>query len=114
MIIVFTARGNEWNAEIDERFGRAEFLCVYDTSNAEFFWLDNREVAKNGHGVGPLTAQKLFDVHADVLITGNGPGNNAAAVLKKAGVQVYTGASGKTIAEAYESFSQNKLQQFPL
>ena len=27
--------------------------------------------------------QKIFDLKADILITGNGPGENAAAVLKK-------------------------------
>ncbi len=77
---------------MDPRFGRTEFLLVYDEEQSELLHFDNRAIENEDHGAGPKTAQALFDLHADVLITGNGPGGNAASVLEKSGIKIYTGA----------------------
>ncbi|RLD34308.1 MAG: dinitrogenase iron-molybdenum cofactor biosynthesis protein, partial [Bacteroidetes bacterium] len=63
-------------------------------------------------GAGPKTAQKLFEYSPDVLITGNGPGGNAAAVLEKTGVKIYVGAGDMTAKEAYKAYKDNRLKQF--
>lgn len=68
--------------------------------------------ANDAHGAGPKTAQKLFKFNPDVLITGNGPGGNAATVLKKTGVQIFTGAGEMTVKEAFESYKNNVLKKF--
>ena len=64
------------------------------------------------HGAGPQTAKKLFDLHPDVLITGNGPGGNAASVLQKASLEIFTGAGDMTVKEAYEAYKNGNLTQF--
>ena len=112
MKIAFTAKGPEWASEMDARFGRADYLLVYDTETKNLQPVDNRQLAQQGHGVGPLAAQKLFEHKADVLITGNGPGDNAAQVLAKAGTIIYTGAAQMDVAAALEAFQQNKLKKF--
>lgn len=40
--------------------------------------MSNNQINEQGHGAGPLAAQKLMELGADVLLTGNGPGGKAA------------------------------------
>jgi len=112
MKIAFTAKGTDWDAEIDPRFGRTDYILVYDEDADALEHADNREIADVAHGAGPQTAKKLFDLHPDVLITGNGPGGNAEAVLKRADLQIFTGAGHMTIREAYEAWKNGSLKQF--
>ena len=112
MKIAFTTKGTEWDSQMDPRFGRTEFFLLYDEENDSFAHFDNRSVENDAHGAGSKTAQKLFDLKAEVLITGNGPGGNASTVLEKAGVQTYTGAGEMTVKEAYEAFKNNSLKKF--
>ena len=112
MKIAFTTNGLEWNSKMDPRFGRTEYILVYDEEKKEFTSFDNREIENEAHGAGPKTSQKLFELGAQVLITGNGPGGNAATVLEKAGVNTYVGAGEMTVKQAYEAFKNNQLKKF--
>ena len=114
MKIGFTAKGKDWDAMIDARFGRAKYLIVYDDAKDELKAVDNKANSQQAHGAGPGTAKKLFEMQADVLITGNGPGENAANILQKAGVIVYTGAEGLNIRVAYDHYMKSKLKQLNL
>jgi len=109
MKIAFTTKGKEWDSLMDPRFGRTEFILVFNEEQDELIHFDNREVANDAHGAGPKTAQKLFELSPDVLITGNGPGGNAATVLGKTGIVVHTGAIDMTAREAYEAFKNDRL-----
>jgi predicted Fe-Mo cluster-binding NifX family protein len=112
MRTAFTTKGTDWDSMMDPRFGRTEFILVFDEENGELIHFDNREVEDISHGAGPRTAQKLFDLKVDVLITGNGPGGNAASVLEKAGVEIFTGAGEMTVREALMAYKNNTLNQF--
>lgn len=112
MKIAFTTTGKDWESLIDPRFGRTEFIVLFDDSNDEFTCIDNREDGEVEHGAGPKTAQKLFDLKPDVLITGNGPGGNAARVLEKLNLKIFVGAGEKTVKEAYEAYKSGQLSEF--
>ncbi len=112
MKIAFTTKGTEWDSEMDPRFGRTEFILVYDDEKDELTSFDNREIENEAHGAGPKTSQQLFELGAQVLITGNGPGGNAATVLQKAGVKSYIGAGEMKVKEAYQAYQNNKLKEF--
>ena len=112
MKIAFTTKGTDWDSMMDPRFGRTEFLLVFDEEKNELTNFDNRAIANEAHGAGPQTAQKLFELNPDVLITGNGPGGNAAIVLEKAGMKIFTGAGDMTVKEANESYKQGELKEF--
>jgi predicted Fe-Mo cluster-binding NifX family protein len=112
MNIVFTTKGTEWDSAIDPRFGRTDFFLIYDDEKDELSHFDNRAIEDEAHGAGPKTAQKLFELGADVLITGNGPGGNAASVLEKAGTKIFIGAGQMKVKEAYEAFKNNSLNKF--
>ena len=112
MKIAFTTKGTTWDAAMDPRFGRTEYILVYDTETNELMSYDNRAIANEAHGAGPQTAQKLFEMNPDILITGNGPGGNAAAVLEKSGLKIYIGAGEMTVKDAYEAYKNGNLKEF--
>ena len=97
---------------MDPRFGRTEYFLVFDDEKNELTSFDNRAVNNEAHGAGPKTAQKLFELKANVLITGNGPGGNAGTVLEKTGVKIYVGAGEMTVKEAFEAYKKNELKEF--
>jgi predicted Fe-Mo cluster-binding NifX family protein len=112
MKIAFTTKGTGWDALMDPRFGRTEYIVVYDNEQDELSHFDNRQIEEVAHGAGPQTAQKLFDLKPDVLITGNGPGGNAGIVLEKAGMKILVGAGEMTVREAYDAFMQGGLKVY--
>jgi len=111
MKIAFTSKGTEWESIIDPRFGRTDYLLIYDEDKGKMDSYDNRGIAGVVHGAGPQTAQKLFDLHPDVLITGNGTGGNAATVLERSGVKIYIGAGDMTVMQALDAFKHNELKE---
>ncbi len=112
MRIAFTTKGTTWDSAMDPRFGRTDYLVIYDDEIDKLEHVDNRSVGQEAHGAGPKTAQKIFDLNAEVLITGNGPGGNAAMVLGKAGLEIYVGAGDMKVDEAYKAYQNNQLQKF--
>ena len=112
MKIAFTTKGTSWDSMMDPRFGRTEFFLIYDEEKKEFIHFDNRAIENEAHGAGPRTAQKLFELGADILITGNGPGGNAASVLGNSGVKIYIGAGQLTVKEAFDAYKNNELNEF--
>lgn len=110
MKIVFTAKGSEWSSQMDARFGRMEVLVTYDEQNDKLEAVSNNETEAMEHGAGLQTAQKVLDLNPDVIITGNGAGNKALAILQKSSVKMYIGAGDMTLKEAYDAYKNNKLQ----
>lgn len=111
MKIIFTSSGESWDSVIDPRFGRTDFILLYDEKNDKLSSIDNRDIMNVAHGAGPKTAEKIFGLGADVLITGNGPGGNAASILAKMPLKIYVRAGGMTIRQAYEAYKNNQLVQ---
>lgn len=114
MKIAFTSEGKTWESKIDPRFGRAEYIVIYDEESDNLSVMDNTEVTNKAHGAGTSTAQKVFDLKPDVLITGNGPGENAAIILKKLNLKMFVNAHNFTLKEAYEKYKNNILETMPL
>lgn len=106
MIIAFTATGDKWESKIDPRFGRTEFILIYNEEKDELNCMSNQDVIQMAHGAGPQTAQKIFEIKPQVLITGNGPGDNALNVLKQIPLKIITGAGDLTVREAYEKYKK--------
>lgn len=112
MKIAFTTKGTGWDSLMDPRFGRTDYLLVYDPEKDSFSSFDNRNIEQEAHGAGPRTAQQLFELGADILITGNGPGGNAANALETAGIKIFIGAGNMTVKEAFDAYKENKLEEF--
>lgn len=112
MKIAFTAKGTDWDSKIDPRFGRTEFILIYNDETDEFTHYDNREIEKVAHGAGPQTAQKLFDFKPEILLTGNGPGGNAARVLSESSMKIFIGTGEMSVKQAYDAYRNNQLKEF--
>ncbi len=112
MKIAFTTQGTDWDSRMEARFGRADYFFIYDEEKDVIEIVDNRSSGNEAHGAGPKAAQALADHEAKVLITGNGPGGNAAVVLQKIGVECYVKAGDMTIKQAYDAFKNGKLEKF--
>lgn len=102
MKLAFTSEGTTWNAKVDPRFGRSRYFVFYNEENEELTSYDNYENFNEAHGAGPNAAKIIFDEGAKVLITGNGPGGNAATILEKTGISVHIGAGNISLEEAYK------------
>ena len=110
MKIVFTTKGIEWDSMMDSRFGRTEYFLIYDDEKDELSYHDNSSISNNAHGAGPKTAQQIYELNPEVLITGNGPGDNAVKVLESVNIKIYTGAGNMKVSEAYKAFKNRELQ----
>lgn len=111
MKIAFTSSGEGWDARIDPRFGRTDFILIYDEETEELTCTDNRDIQQVEHGAGPKTAQLIYELRPGILITGNGPGGNAAGILNKMNIKIYVGAGGMSIREAYQAYQTNQLKE---
>jgi len=109
MKIAFTTKGIYWDSVMDSRFGRTEYILIYDDETKELTNFDNRAISNEAHGAGPRTAQKLFELGPKILITGNGPGGNAASVIEKLEIKVFIGAGEMSVKEAYEKYKNDEL-----
>lgn len=112
MRIAFTSKGKDFDSTVDARFGRCEYILIYDDETKAIDIIENNDSAGEAHGAGPKTAQKLFNANINVLITGNGPGGNAAKVLERTKMGIYIGAGELQIKDALEAYKQNKLENF--
>lgn len=111
MRIAFTSTGKNWDSIIDSRFGRTEFIVVYNEETKGIEVVDNSAVKNEAHGAGTATAQKMYEVKPDVLITGNGPGETAANALKRLNMKIYVDAHNLTLEQAYESYRNGALKE---
>ncbi len=111
MKVVFTAKGSDMDAPMDPRFGRTEFFVIYDETTGNVDSVSNLDIEGEAHGAGPRAAQKLGELEAEVLITGNGPGGNAAAALKSLGIEVFVGAGEMSVKEAYKAYKEGVLKK---
>ena len=111
MKIAFTTKGTHWQSMIDPRFGRTEYIGIYDDETDVLEFTDNRLIGSENHGAGTKTSKLLFDLNPDVLITGNGPGSNAAVVLEKMNLEIYTGAGEMTVKDAYKAYQNKSLSK---
>ena len=111
MKIAFTTKGEGWNAQIDPRFGRTEYIFIFDNETNQIETINNSGVSEHAHGAGPMTAQIITDKKVDIVITGNGPGGNALRVINAADIRIYAGAGGMTAKQAYEAYKEGRLNR---
>ena len=112
MKIAFTTKDPAWESMMEARFGRTEYVLIYDEQSGQITFHDNREIVNQEHGAGPKMAKAMADLGVDVIITGNGPGENARAVLAQMKTVIYVGAGELSVAEAYKAYQNNTLQAF--
>ena len=109
MKIVFTTSGNDLNAPLDSRFGRASKFLVYDLDSETFDVVDNQQNLNAAQGAGIQSAETVARLGAKALVTGH-CGPKAFRVLLAAGIKIYN-TDARTVAEALEHYRAGKLTE---
>ncbi|HKL38193.1 MAG TPA: NifB/NifX family molybdenum-iron cluster-binding protein [Bacteroidales bacterium] len=109
MKILFSAKGKDWDSELDPRFGRAQGFLLYDDEQDQLQWYGNEENKDAAHGAGIQAAQRAASLRSDFLITGH-VGPKADSTLKSSGIQVFPVEEKCTIREAYNHFLADRKE----
>jgi len=109
MKVAVTAQGRDLDSQIDQRFGRAEFLIIADTDTGGFEIHDNTVNLNAAQGAGIQTGQNIANLDVDAVITGN-VGPNAFKTLSAAKVKIFL-AEQQTVQQAIDSFKAGKLKE---
>jgi len=107
MKIVLTTSGNDLNAPLDSRFGRAPKFLVYDLDTGTYEVVDNQQNLNATQGAGIQSAQTVASLGAQALITGH-CGPKAFRVLFAAGIKIFN-TDAATVAEALDRYRSGKL-----
>ncbi len=109
MKIAFTASGDDLNAPLDPRFGRALKFLIYDPDAGTVDVIDNQQNLNAAQGAGIQAAEQISRLGAGALVTGH-CGPKAFRVLSAAGVKVYN-TDAATVAEALERYRSGGLKE---
>jgi predicted Fe-Mo cluster-binding NifX family protein len=109
MKILISARGQSPGAEVDPRFGRADWFLVYDTGEKSWEAVSNESAQSASQGAGIQAAEAAGKAGAEAVITGH-VGPKAFAVLRAAGMRIYRG-DARTAGEAAEAFERGQLPE---
>ena len=102
MKIAITTSGNNLNAPLDGRFGRAPKFIIYDLDTKTFEIIDNEQNLNAAQGAGIQSAQNIARLGVKALVTGH-CGPKAFRVLAAAGIKIYN-TSAATVAEALDQY----------
>jgi len=109
MRIAVTTQGNDLDAQVDTRFGRAPNFIFVDTETRRFEVVQNAQSLDLPQGAGIQSAQNVLPHKPDVVLTGN-CGPKAFRVLQTAGINVVVGVKGK-IADAIQDYLDGKYDE---
>ncbi|NLH17184.1 MAG: dinitrogenase iron-molybdenum cofactor biosynthesis protein [Phycisphaerae bacterium] len=109
MKIAFTTSGNDLDAPLDSRFGRAPKFLIYDLDSDTFEVVDNRQNLNAAQGAGIQSAQSVAGSGATAIVIGH-CGPKAFRVLSAAGIKVFN-TDAATVADALDQYRSGKLTQ---
>ncbi len=71
MKIAFTTSGDNLEAPLDSRFGRAPKFLIYDSDEDTFTVIDNQQNLNAAQGAGIQSAETVARLGAESLVTGH-------------------------------------------
>ena len=107
--IAFTTSGNDLDAPLDSRFGRAPKFLLYELDGETFTVVDNQQNLNAAQGAGIQSAETVVRLGATVLVTGH-CGPKAFRVLHGAGVKIFHTAA-PTVAAALAQYREGALTE---
>ena len=109
MKIVLTKSGNDINAPMDGRFGRAPKFLLYNLHDGTFEVIDNLQNLNAPQGAGIQPAESVARLGSKILITGH-CGPKAFRVLNAAGIRIL-GSHALTVAAAIAQYRSGELTE---
>lgn len=108
MKIAITTTGDNMEAPLDPRFGRAFAYLIYDTEQKKASVVSNSG-AEAAQGAGIKAAETVVKAGATVVITGD-CGPKAFRALKQGGVKIFS-AKGISVQSALDAFLSGQLKE---
>ncbi len=109
MKICISATGDNLNALLDPRFGRAIYFLIVDDKGKLVKAIKNTGV-QAVRGAGISAAQTVAREKVSAIITGN-IGPNAFLVLKNSGIKIFLGNPAMSAKDAFEEYKKGNLQE---
>jgi len=109
MKICISAVGNNLNATLDPRFGRAIYFLIVNDKGKLIKAIKNSGVQAI-RGAGVAAAQLVVNEKVDAVITGN-IGPNASMVLINSGVKIFFGDPSMKIKDILQKYQEGGLQE---
>lgn len=108
MKIAMPINENDINSTICPSFGRAPYFLIYDNSVEEYKIMENT-AAQSAGGAGIKASQLLIDQNVSIII---GPryGENAAKLIKEAGIIFYKYVDGNALNNL-KALKDNRLSE---
>ncbi len=107
MKIAITATGADLQAQVDPRFGRAQYFIIIDPETMEFEAIENVSLSA-AHGAGIQSGQLMSSKDVTAVITGS-VGPNAFQTLTAAGIKIFQ-STGGTVELAVKAYKNGQLQ----
>lgn len=108
MRVAFTTSGNDLDAPLDGRFGRALRFLVYDVDQKSFRLIENAQSLSAAQGAGIQAAETVVRARVNAVVTGH-CGPKAFRALSAAGVAVYN-SDAATVGQALSAFEAGALK----
>lgn len=109
MKIAITSTDGTMEGMVDERFGRARKLIVYDMGAGSFEVAENSTQMNLAQGAGIQAAQNVVNLGVGAVISGH-LGPKAFQVLRSAGVEAYS-AVDMTVVDAVKQYREGSLNK---
>jgi predicted Fe-Mo cluster-binding NifX family protein len=106
MKIAITATGADLHAQVDPRFGRAQYFIIINPETMEFEAVENSSLSA-AHGAGIQAGQLMSSKDVSAVITGS-VGPNAFQTLTAAGIKIFQSRGG-TVEQVIEAFQNGQL-----
>lgn len=110
MNVAISAQGNDLDALVDPRFGRARWFIFVDTGTDEWSAHDNSANVGASGGAGVQAGTTVAEHGVEAVITGN-VGPNAHKVLAAAGIAIYQAVNGVSVRDALAALGRGELAQ---
>jgi predicted Fe-Mo cluster-binding NifX family protein len=108
MILLISAKQQQLESPVEERFGRSEWFIKFDTETKHWEACPNPGASRSG-GAGVAAAQFVIDQKASAVISG-AFGPNAEEALRAANIEMYLfSSSDASVQQTLDSFQQDKL-----
>jgi len=107
--IAVCAESTDLSDPVRERFGKCHCFWIWDPASQAFSLLDVK-AANTEQGQGTIGAKALVQAGVKAVIVSR-IGPKAFLILQRAGIDVFTGANGKSITEAVQMLQHQQLNK---
>lgn len=110
MKIAIGLEENNYNSQVDRRFGRASFFILIDSITNNYEIIEN-EAKDESTGAGLKVVKNLVNLGVEEIIAGE-IGPKAAVLIEEFNIPVYKLGELKKVNEVMENYREKRLEKF--